>query len=280
MGGWTARDCSDLLEAVRRGETGVDDALARIGGWLPGAPGARRRPPRRSRWPGSTTTGAMRCGFPEVVFGPGKEPDDLASIALEILDRSDTLLVTRVDAVRAARLLDAIPDAVHHERARCVSVRRGARAPGRPGVAVVAAGTADVPVAEEARVTAETMGEAVDRALRRGGRRDPPPARPPGDAPAGAGPRGGGGDGGGAPQRGRGAGRRPGDRRPDQRGLRAGLGGLAPLLAMLNSCAPNVTVVNVDNGFGAGYVASLVNRGAVAAPAPAEPGVGGGPPGR
>ena len=117
---------------------------------------------------------ALRCGFPEVVYGPGKTPDDLVRIAREILSRSERLLVTRVEGEPLARLLAAVPDAVHHARARAVSVMRGARGPGRPGIAIVSAGTADVPVAEEARVTAEALGEAPV-AIYDVGRRGPPP---------------------------------------------------------------------------------------------------------
>ena len=205
---------------------------------------------------------AARCGFPEVVFGPGKEPEDLVGIAHEILGRSDTLLVTRVVAEQAAALEAAIPDAVFHRRARVVSVLRGERPEGRKGVVIVTAGTADVPVAEEARVTAEAMGEAplsihdvgvagLHRLLAhqetlRGAKVLVVAAGLEGALPSVVG----------------GLVSVPVIAVPTSVGYGLSLGGLTAALAMLNSCAPNVTVVNVDNGFGAGYVASLINRGA------------------
>lgn len=252
-----------LLDAVRRGEVGVADAAARLGGVLPGldegpTPGGVPSPVVRV-----DHHRAVRCGFPEVVFGEGKEPDDLVAVATEILERSDVLLVTRVDPDKAARLLAAVPDAIHHERARAVTVRRGEVSPGREGVVVVTAGTADVPVAEEARVTAEVMGEAprvlydvgvagLHRLLvhhdflRREARVIVVVAGMEGALPSVVG--------GLVPV--------PVVAVPTHIGYGLNLAGVTPLLAMLNSCAPNVTVVNVDNGFGAGYVASLINRGA------------------
>lgn len=259
-----------LLEGVREGRVPIGEAATRLAGVLP-AP-----------WPaGAASTSsdggasawqldhhrALRCGFPEVVFGPGKEPGDLPRIAEEILERSPTLLVTRVDAAQVDALTAAIPDAVHHERARAVTVYRGERAPRRTGVAVVAAGTADVPVAEEARVTAEAMGEAPEtvydvgvaglhrllghhEVLRRA-RVIVVAAGLEGALPSVVG----------------GLVAVPVIAIPTSVGYGLSLGGVAATLAMLNSCAPNVSVVNVDNGFGAGYVASLVNRGATDGPA-------------
>jgi pyridinium-3,5-biscarboxylic acid mononucleotide synthase len=245
-----------LLEAVRRGEVSVAAAADRLASVLPGA----AQEADAGAWCVDHHR-AMRCGFPEVVFGAGKAPDDLVAIAREVLTRSDTLLVTRVDAERAQRLRDAFPDAVHHERARAVTVRRKPAPPGREGVAIVCAGTADVPVAEEARVTAEAMGEApvavydagvagLHRLLAR--RDDLRKARVivvaagmEGALPSVVG--------GLVPV--------PVIAVPTSVGYGVSLNGLAALLGMMNACAPNVTVVNVDNGFGAGYVASLINRG-------------------
>ncbi len=247
----------DLLQKVRDGTVDVAEAARAIAGILPqaGAPGSAARP-----WTIDHHRG-VRCGFPEVVYGEAKTPDDLVSIAAEVLRRSETLLVTRVDAERAARLLAAFPDARHHERARAVVVARGARPPGRPGVLVLAAGTADVPVAEEARVTAEAMGEAptplydvgvagLHRLLSRhealrAARVVVVVAGMEGALPTVVG----------------GLVAVPVIAVPTSVGYGVGVGGVPALLTMLSSCAPNVTVVNVDNGFGAGYVASLINRG-------------------
>jgi NCAIR mutase (PurE)-related protein len=245
-----------LLEAVRRGDVAVGEAASRLAGVLPAVP----RPPSGEVVSRVDHHRALRCGFPEVVFGEGKRADDLVRIAGEVLTRSATLLVTRVDAARARALAEAIPDAEHDERARTVTVRRGPRAPGRRGVVVVCAGTADVPVAEEARRTAEAMGEAPEalydvgvaglhrllahQETLRAARVLVVVAGMEGALPSVVG----------------GLVAAPVIAVPTSVGYGTGVGGVAPLLTMLNSCAPNVCVVNVDNGFGAGYLASLVNR--------------------
>jgi len=247
----------DLLEAVRRGDVAVDAAAERVASLRPGAVAS---PGDGAPVASIDHHRALRCGFPEVVYGPGKAPDDLVAIAREILSRSERLLVTRVEGEALARLLAAVPDAVHHARARAVTVTRGERRPGRPGVAIVSAGTADVPVAEEARVTAEAMGEApsaiydvgvagLHRLLAR--HEDIRRARVlvvvAGMEGALASVVGGLVD-------------RPVIAVPTSAGYGVNLQGVTTLLAMMNACAPNVSVVNVDNGFGAGYVASLINR--------------------
>ena len=254
-----------LLDAVRRGETDVATAADRLAA-LPHAPPTH----------GADGTAvavvdhhrALRCGFPEVVYAPGKTPDDLARIAREILARSERLLVTRVEGAGLARLLEAVPDAVHHARARAVTVTRGEKGPGRRGVAIVTAGTADVPVAEEERVTAEALGEAPETIYDVGvaglhrllSRHERIRAARVLVVVAGM-------EGALASVVG-GLVDRPVVAVPTSAGYGMNLGGVTTLLAMLNSCAPNVTVVNVDNGFGAGYVASLVNRLAEEGPAP------------
>ena len=110
-----------LLASVRAGDVGVDDAAAALAhlspASLPGADGAPVAVVDHHR--------ALRCGFPEVVYGPGKTPDDLVRIAREILARGDRLLVTRCEGPACAALLAAVPDAVHHPRARAVTVTRG-----------------------------------------------------------------------------------------------------------------------------------------------------------
>jgi NCAIR mutase (PurE)-related protein len=252
-----------LLDAVRRGEVAPTVAADRLAALSPGAV-----PAAEAGAVGHVAQvdhhRALRCGFPEVVYAPGKTPDDLVRIATEVLSRSDRLLVTRVEGEGLARLLAAVPDAVSHPRARAVTVRRAPPEPGRRGVAIVSAGTADVPVAEEARVTAEAMGEApvaiydvgvagLHRLLSR--HAEIREARVlvvvAGMEGALASVVGGLVD-------------RPVVAVPTSAGYGMNLGGVTALLAMLNSCAPNVSVVNVDNGFGAGYVATLVNRGSPA----------------
>jgi hypothetical protein len=247
----------DLLEQVRRGDVAVADAATRLAGILPG---------------GERASGgihdvahldhhrALRCGFPEVVFGASKTPGDLVAIAHEILGRSETLLVTRVDAQRADALRAALPDAEYHERARAVTVRRGEKVEGRQGILIVTAGTGDVPMAEEARVTAEVMGQApevlhdvgvagIHRVLGeserlRSARVVIVAAGMEGALPSVVG----------------GLVGVPVIGLPTSIGYGLALEGLTPLLGMMNACAPNVCVVNVDNGFGAGYLAALINR--------------------
>ena len=245
----------DLLEQVRAGDLPVAEAAGRLAGILPGAGaggvgGFARLDHHR----------ALRCGFPEVVLGSSKEPADLVAIARAVLERSDRLLVTRVDVGRARALCDALPDAVHHERARAVTVERGTAAARRAGVLIVTAGTGDIPVAEEARVTAEMMGQAPEvvhdvgvaglhRILSeverlRSARVVVVAAGMDGALPSVV----------------AGLVGVPVIAVPTSVGYGMALRGLAPLLTMMNACAPNVAVVNIDNGFGAGYLAALINR--------------------
>ena len=202
---------------------------------------------------------AIRQGFPEVVFGEGKTPEQIAAIATTVLTRSDRLLVTRAaaDAFEATR--ERVDDARYDEVARCIIVDRRIDEPGIPGVAVLSAGTADIPVATEAAITAELIGCQVERISDVGvsglhrlldhlpklrhcralvvvaGMEGALPSVVGGlvDTPIVA--------------------------VPTSVGYGASLGGIAALLAMLNSCAPGIGVVNIDNGFGAGYLAAMIN---------------------
>ncbi|MEY4830893.1 MAG: hypothetical protein RLZZ562_2689 [Planctomycetota bacterium] len=200
-----------------------------------------------------------RCGLPEVVFCQGKTATDAAAIAREIVARSGRVLMTRADAAHADAVREALPDATYHERARCLVVDR---APAEPIglVAIVAAGTADLPVAEEAAVTAAFAGARVERHFDVGvaglhrllARIEQ--IRSASCAVAVAGMEG------ALPSVLGGLLDTPVFAVPTSVGYGAHFGGLAPLLTMLNSCAAGVSVVNVDNGFGAGYLAALVNR--------------------
>jgi NCAIR mutase (PurE)-related protein len=205
----------------------------------------------------------LRVGFPEVVFGQGKAPDDLVAIVTRLARRNPVVLATRVGPEGREALTAAFPRAQVSERARVVVIPNGKR-PSRPigRVLVVCAGTADLPVAEEALLTARAMGSRAElvadvgvaglhrllahrRALR-GARVVVVVAGLEGALPSVVG----------------GLTDRPVIAVPTSVGYGAHFDGLAPLLAMLNSCAAGVTVVNVDNGFGAGYAAHLINRGA------------------
>lgn len=244
-------DLKTLLERVKSGDVDVAAALGQLKD-LPFADlGFAKIDHHRS----------LRCGAPEVVYGAGKTPDHLAKIAAEIVKRDHNLLVTRVDAEQAAAVIGAVPDAVHHETARCVTATRGPQPPTPPDpVMVLCAGTSDLPVAEEARVTAEALGSKVDavhdvgvagihRLLAHTDR-----LRAAGVLVVVAGMEG------ALPSVVSGLVEVPVIAVPTSVGYGAALGGLTALLGMLNSCAPGLTVVNIDNGFGAGYAAALINR--------------------
>jgi NCAIR mutase (PurE)-related protein len=202
---------------------------------------------------------ALRVGFPEVVFGQGKTPDQIVTIVGRLFKRGGLVLATRVDVAARAALRQAFPDAEVHDRARVVVLRRARPARPRGRVLVVCAGTADLPVAEEALVTARAMGSRAEliadvgvaglhrllahRHRLRGARVVVVVAGLEGALPSVVG----------------GLTDRPVIAVPTSVGYGAHFRGLAPLLAMLNSCAAGVTVVNVDNGFGAGYAAHLIN---------------------
>jgi NCAIR mutase (PurE)-related protein len=209
-----------------------------------------------------------RCGFPEVVLATGKTPDDCAAIAASIYDRSGRVLVTRATADHARAVRARIPHASFGERSRLIRAERGPAS--RAGlVAVVAAGTADLPVAEEAAGTAEAMGARVETHVDVGvagihrvlGIADRLREASAVVVVAGM-------EGALASVAG-GLIDRPVIAVPTSIGYGASFGGLAALLGMLNSCAPNVSVVNIDNGFGGGYLAALINRARVEGKTPA-----------
>jgi hypothetical protein len=202
---------------------------------------------------------ALRKGFPEVVFGAGKTPQQVVKIAAKILQQSDRALVTRIRSEHARALKKKFRRAVHHEAARCVTIERKPWRK-RPGfIAVLCAGTSDLPVAEEAAVTADIMGNRVERlydvgvaGLHRLLRRLDLIQRA-NVIVAVAGMEG------ALPSVVAGLVSRPVIAVPTSVGYGASFGGVAALLGMLTSCGSGVTVVNIDNGFGAGYAASQIN---------------------
>ena len=206
---------------------------------------------------------ALRDWMPEVVLGEGKTTDQIVGISKALLAQSDRLLVTRIAPAAAEALLAAVPDAKHHEAARCVTVERSPM-PKHDGVAIVCAGTADLPVAEEAAITAEMCGNAVKRMYDVGVAGihrllDQVPAlREARALVVVAGMEG------ALPSVVAGLVNAPVIAVPTSIGYGASFRGLAPLLAMLNSCAAGVGVVNIDNGFGGGYLAASINRIALA----------------
>ena len=202
---------------------------------------------------------ALRKGFPEVVFGAGKTPEQVVKIAGKLLEAEPHVLVTRITPLHARALRRKFKDAIHHEMARCVTIDRKPL-PKRPGtIAVVCAGTSDLPVAEEAAVTAEIMGNRVERVNDVGvagvhrllSRLDGIQRANVVIVAAGME--------GALPSVVAGLVSKPVIAVPTSVGYGASFNGLAALLGMLNSCAGGVTVVNIDNGFGAGFAASQIN---------------------
>jgi hypothetical protein len=239
-----------LLEQVSSGAVDVDAAMERV----------RHLPFEDLGYAKLDHHRSLRHGLTEVVFGKGKTPEQIATIAGRLLEKSQNLLITRADESIAARLKAAFPEAEYFPLSGAVRVWRDRTIRGKGKLAVVCAGTSDIPVAEEAQVTAETMGNEVDAIYDIGvagihrliasserlmqARVIVVAAGMEGALPSAVG----------------GMVSVPVIAVPTSVGYGASFHGLAALLGMLNSCASNVTVVNIDNGFGAGYVASLINR--------------------
>ncbi|HVP91671.1 MAG TPA: nickel pincer cofactor biosynthesis protein LarB [Terriglobales bacterium] len=199
-------------------------------------------------------------GTPEIVFGLGKTPDQIVRIAREIIAKGSNLLVTRVEPEVFARIKGRLRGAAYNPAARTVALVRTKAPAGRGAIAVITAGTSDVPVAEEAAVTAEVLGNEVERIYdvgvaglhrllhhydrMRRARVVITVAGMEGALPSVV----------------AGLVRAPVIAVPTSVGYGASFHGLAALLAMLNSCPGGVGVVNIDNGFGAAYLASLINH--------------------
>ena len=202
---------------------------------------------------------ALRDALPEAVLAEGKTPQQTAEIAARLAERSDRVLVTRATRETFDAVRGALPDATYHETARCIVLDRRNDTK-QPGVSVLCGGTADLPVAEEAAVTAELMGSEVRRVFDVGVAGihrllDHLPALHDARAiVAVAGMEG------ALPSVVAGLVSVPVIAVPTSVGYGASFGGIAPLLTMLNSCAAGVAVVNIDNGFGAGYLAAVINR--------------------
>ena len=239
-----------LLESITRGEQSVDDAVSKL----------KNLPFEDIGFAKVDHHRHLRCGFPEVVYCEGKTVEQVAAIFSRCAATEGNVLATRAsqsvfDAVSAAN-----PQATYHEAARVITLRKTDAKPSAGTIAVVSAGTSDIPVAEEARITAEIMDQRVTAIYDVGvagihrllahraalteanvivvaaGMEGALPSVVAGlvDCPViGV---------------------------PTSVGYGASFGGLAALLAMLNSCGSGVTVVNIDNGFGAGYAAALINR--------------------
>lgn len=251
-----------LLEQVARGETGVGAALDRL----------RDLPYTDLGYAKLDHHRALRTGFAEVVFCQGKTPAHAAGATAALAARHERVMATRADPEHAAAIMAALPLAVYHERPRVVVAAPAPLAPRWPGytVAVLAAGSSDLPVAEEAALTAEVMGCQVQRAydvgvaglhrlldqlpLLHGAHVIIAVAGMEGALPGVA----------------AGLTDRPVVAVPTSVGYGANFGGLSALLTMLNTCAPGVAVTNIDNGFGAGMMAARIVRTSAGAQAGRE----------
>lgn len=240
-----------LLEKVQNGQVDVGAALAEL-----------RSLPYENLGGFATLDHhrALRNGFPEVVFGQGKQPEQVAAIAHRLAERSDKVLVTRVDPEMARIVQADFPELVYHPLPRLLVLNRSTPSEKHPGILVVTAGTADMPVAEEAAMTAELMNNSVERMFDVGvagvhrllsqverlwqARVIIVVAGMDGALPSVVG----------------GLVSVPVIAVPTSVGYGASFNGLAALLTMLNSCATGVGVVNIDNGFGAGVLASNINQ--------------------
>ncbi len=239
-----------LLEQVRSGKLKVDAALERM----------RHLPFEDLGFAKVDHHRALRHGMPEVIFAKGKTPQQVAAIAGSLLERVPNVLITRADRPTASLVKRKFRQAEYFPLSGAVRIWRDRTILGKGAIAVVCAGTSDIPVAEEARVTAEVMGNRVvaihdigvagihrlmsNREQLLQARVVVVVAGMEGALPSVVG----------------GLVSCPVIAVPTSIGYGASFHGLAALLTMLNSCASNVAVVNIDNGFGAGYVASLINR--------------------
>jgi NCAIR mutase (PurE)-related protein len=250
----TPSQLQTLINAVARGEIDTAAAHAQLLAVL------REQPFEDLGFAKVDHNRAARQGFPEVILGLGKTPDQIAAIAAGIVGRGSTLLVTRATALAFEAVRAGVPDATYYADAALIVRRQQDVAPGNGTIVVAAAGTADLPVAEEAARTAEIMGNTVERVYDVGvaglhrllaewsrlasarviivvaGMEGALPSVVAGlvNVPVIA--------------------------VPTSIGYGASFGGLAALLGMLNSCASGVSVVNIDNGFGAAAIASLINH--------------------
>ena len=245
-----AEQLHKLFAAVRAKKITPDEAVARL----------RHMPFEDLGFAKIDHHRTLRAGMPEVIFGQGKSPQQVSSIFARLAKHGSNVLATRANQEQFAAVRGVAPKAEYRELARAIVLRQERKKYGKGKVIVVSAGTSDIPVAEEAVVTAEIMGNEVqhvydvgvagihrllaNRATLAGARVVIVCAGMEGALPSVVG----------------GLVGVPVIAVPTSIGYGASFDGLAALLGMLNSCASNVSVVNIDNGFGAGYIASVINR--------------------
>jgi len=205
---------------------------------------------------------SLRKGFPEVIFGQGKSPDQIIGIMEKMHHQESVILVTRVDRQKADKVLSRFPEAIYHEDAQMMVWQiHTPQIVGHGTILVISAGTSDIPIAKEAYLTAKAMGNQVETVFDVGvagihrlfTHKDLIDQASVLIVVAGME--------GALPSVVAGMVSRPVIAVPTSIGYGVSLGGLTALFAMLNSCSSNVAVVNIDNGFGAGYMASIINRG-------------------
>ncbi len=245
------KDLKRLLERVQCGEVSIDTALKTL----------KTLPFEDIGFATLDHHRSLRKGFPEVIWGEGKTSSQISTIIKKMLTKNQPILVTRVDTRKAASIKKSIPKITYHPLSRTLTLTSG-KTPktGKGTILIVSAGTSDIPVAEEALITATIMGNKVDHLYDVGvagihrlvERKDKLTsalvlivvAGMEGALPSVIG----------------GLVDKPVIAVPTSTGYGTGFGGIAALLSMLNTCASGVAVVNIDNGFGAGYIASLINK--------------------
>jgi NCAIR mutase (PurE)-related protein len=245
------RKLEELLKRVKLGKTSVDKAIAQLKSLPFEDLGYARIDHHRS----------LRKGFPEVIWGEGKSSDQILSIMKEMKRKGQNVLITRLDEKKAKDIQKVFPKCRYSPRSKVLTyLIHPVRSEGKGTILVITAGTTDIPVAEEAVITAQFMGNHVEtlydvgvagihrllseRERLEGARVLVVVAGMEGALPSVVG----------------GLVDRPVIAVPTSIGYGTSFGGITALLAMLNSCASGVAVVNIDNGFGAGYMASLMNR--------------------
>ena len=239
-----------LFEQVRKGKLSPDEAMQQL----------KHLPFEDLGFANVDHHRSLRMGMTEVIFGPGKTPANLAAIFVRLAKHGNNVLATRATPQQFKAVKSKLRKAEYHELARAITLSQDDTLHGKGRIVVVSAGTSDIPVAEEALVTAQVMGNEVQhvydvgvagihrllaqREILTGARVVIVCAGMEGALPSVVG----------------GLVGVPVIAVPTSVGYGASFNGLSALLGMLNSCASNVSVVNIDNGFGAGYVASIINR--------------------
>ena len=241
----------ELLNGLSKGEVSVDEALERL----------KNLPFEDIGFACIDHHRGLRRGLSEVIYGEGKDVDDIIAIMERMVDQNEKIMVTRLSSDKAQKIRQRFSEGIYHERARVLTLnQKPIKASGKGTILIMSAGTSDIPVAEEAAITARFMGNEVEiihdigvsglhrllafRASLMKASVIVVVAGMEGALPSVVG----------------GLVDRPVIAVPTSVGYGASFEGITALLGMLNSCAAGITVVNIDNGFGAGYAASVINR--------------------